>query len=132
EPPSEGLPVNEVYGNVLKGLQPNFAYYSAKGWWPALLGQEKSVTLDLGILGTHATNRLPTRDEATHLLAQHESTRRALDTEELMQAFEGQLGSGIPWEKDASRAREALALSAMTSGFATLRCEAPSPHAQTS
>jgi hypothetical protein len=124
EPPSEGFPVNEIYGALLKGSNIVVPYLVQREWWPGVVGEAGTLTLFQGILDTHASNRLPTQAEALYLFALHQRDNRTLTGEGEMRYFNGQLNSHSSWEENHEfEARKALALSKMRSGFQDLHCE---------
>lgn len=120
--PLEDIPITEIYGAVLKSIEPAFRYYASLGWWPGMLADVHLLTWYRGVLETHAHNHLPTREEARYLVAVHQSRNRSWDTETQIQALQGRIDGPASWEAHEPEARQALALSKMRSGFSDLRC----------
>ncbi|MCA1810423.1 MAG: hypothetical protein LC623_00225 [Halobacteriales archaeon] len=123
EPPHPSIPINQIYGEMVKGIQPYFRYYESRGWWPAMLGLVGIVTFDRAVLETHKENRLPTREEANYLFALHQSMNRTWSGELLMTSLNGRINDGGPWEEvHEPEARQALALEKIRPGFLGLHC----------
>ncbi|MEA3202930.1 MAG: hypothetical protein QOI63_596 [Thermoplasmata archaeon] len=122
EPPSEGIPVGEVYGAVAKGVLGQFAYYRANHFWPGMLALWKTISWYHGALETHRTNHLPLPAESLFLVARHQALDRWLDSDELVAQLQYDFTYFQPPSPEPWPAREALAVDGMESGFAELDC----------
>lgn len=118
--------VSNMYGSLLKVTGPRFEFSRDHGYWASLLGGETYLNWDVGYLENYTASKLPTREEASYLVAQYRNSTRTLVTEYDLSSLLGQLDFDYPWEGNEWQPIRALTVSSLGWEFDQLRCNAPS------
>ena len=124
ERPGDAEFVNRPYGALLKGHVPMVAYASERDWWQVLLRVEMELDDIIAYYQTFEINILPTQDEARYLVALYWNQSRSLVIQDRLDSLAYQMEyTGLSWEENDLRARQALSLSKMEWTFAQVVCD---------